>query len=540
MNKTISINLSGMLFNLEELAYEKLSKYLAQLKRSFEGTEGRDEILADIESRIAELFADKLKNKQVILEKEVDEVIAVLGAPEEYETEKADYSSTNRGNINYEYSDARRLFRDPENSVFGGVCSGIGHYFGIDAVWLRLAFVIALFFAGTGPLLYIILWIVLPKANTTAEKLQMRGERVNIENIEKKIREEAERIKVKAGEFGNKARTEFNNANAGARIGGFVNEFLHLIFNFIKGITKIIGRTLGIFLLLIGGMLLLGLIGSLATKGTFFTGNELEGMTVFKIGDFLDVFFESGLQKDLFVIGIILLIVTPVIGLILLGLRLVIYPRVNLTWPASVNGTLFIAGLVLCIVTGAMLLSDFSAKGRRIDPVELRSSASDTLKIAVQPNSELAIKQFANIDNWRFYLDDEDHFITGRVRLNIIKATNEKLAMSVSRAARGTDKKQAIETANNIKYFVKQESNTIFFNPYFTLPAESKWRRQKLEFTLEMPEGSFIYIDKGLEEILNDIPNTQNMDDDEMSGHTWIMGKEGLSCLSCPIEETIF
>jgi phage shock protein PspC (stress-responsive transcriptional regulator) len=541
MNKTISINLSGMLFNLEELAYEKLSKYLAQLKRSFEGTQGKDEILADIESRIAELFTEMLKNKQVILEKEVDEVIAVLGAPEEYETEKEDYSNTSsRTNANYEYSDSRRLFRDPENSVFGGVCSGVGHYFGIDAVWLRLAFVIALFFAGTGPLLYIILWIVLPKANTTAEKLQMRGERVNIENIEKKIREETERIKVKAGEFGNKARNELNNANVGARVGGFVNEFLHLIFNFIKGITKVIGRTLGLFLLLAGGMLLLALIGAFATKGIFFTGNEMGGMSVFKIGDFLDVFFESGLQQDLFIIGVVLLLITPVIGLILLGLRLVIYPRVSLTWPASVNGMLFIAGLVLCIVTGAMLLTDFSAKGRRIDPVEVRNTKSDTLRIAVQPNSELNIKQFAHIDNWRFYLDDEDHFITGRVRLNIIKSQNEELLMSVNRSARGTDKKQAIETANKIKFFVKQENNTLYFNPYFTLPGDSKWRRQRLEFTLEMPEGSFIYIDKGLEKILNDIPNTQNMDDDEMSGHTWIMGKEGLSCLSCPIEETIF
>ncbi|MEX1189549.1 MAG: PspC domain-containing protein [Bacteroidia bacterium] len=540
MNKTISINLSGLLFNLEEVAYEKLLKYLSQIRRSFEATQGKEEILADIESRIAELFTEKLKDKQVIVEKEVDEVIEILGAPEQYETEDNEPQPSSRAYSGYESSDTRRLYRDPENSVFGGVCSGIGHYFGIDAVWLRLAFVIALFFAGTGPLLYIILWIILPKAHTTAEKLQMRGERVNIENIERRIREEAERLKNKAGEFGDRTRNELNNANVGARLGGFVNEFLHAIFNFLKGVTKVMGKTLGLIFLFIGGSALLLLLASLVTSGTFFVGGDVEGMSVFKLGDFLGVFFNSGLQQDLFILGLILLAVTPVIGMIIIGLKLLIYPRISMSWPASVNGMLFIAGLVLCIVTSAMLLSDFSAKGRRIDPVEVNLPNTDTLRIAFQPDSDLNIKQFASIDNWRFYLDDEEHYVTGRVRLNISKSTTNEISLIVSRFARGSDKKEAIETANSIKYFLKQDNNTLFLNPYFTLPGDGKWRRQRLEFTLELPEGSFIQLDQGLEKVLNDVPNTQNMDDDEMIGHTWIMGKEGLSCLSCPVEEEMF
>lgn len=544
MNKTISVNLSGLLFNLEEVAFEKLAAYLNQLKKSFEGTTGKEEILADIESRIAELFTEKIQDKQVILEKEVDEVIEILGAPEQYETDDDTQSESTSGksytHTYYEETTSRRLFRDSENSVFGGVCSGVAHYFGTEAVWLRLAFVIALFFAGTGPLLYIILWIVIPKATTTAEKLQMRGERVNIENIEKRIKEEAERIKKKAGEFGDKAKNDLNSSNIGSRAGGFINEFIYAILNFLKSFGKVIGKTIGLFLLVIGGISLLAIIISFITSGAFIIGNDSGNFSIFRLADFLDIFFESGLQQDLFILGIILLLVTPVIGIILLGLRLIIYPRVSLAWPASVNGMLFIGGLLLSIVTAAMLINDFSSRGKRIDSVGLTTITSDTLSITVQPDSDLNIKQFATIDHWRFYLDDEEHFVTGNVRLNIEKSTSNNFGLNVTRTARGTDKKEAIKTASAIKYFIRQDKNIVYINPNFNLANSEKWRRQRLEFTLEMPVGKFVYLDKNLEDVINDIPNLQDMDDDEMAGHTWIMGEQGMSCVSCPLEEEVF
>ncbi|HPH83793.1 MAG TPA: PspC domain-containing protein, partial [Flavobacteriales bacterium] len=249
MNKTISINLSGMLFNLEEAAYERLHRYLQQIRKSFEGTDGQDEIVGDIESRIAELFAERLKNKQVILEQEVIDVIAIMGEPETYkDEEEAPTSGSNPGNQNYDAYQSRRLFRDPDDAVLGGVCSGLGYYFGLDPVWLRLAFVIALFFAGSGPLLYIILWIVLPKANSTAEKLQMRGEQVNIENIERRIKEEAARFRERAEAFGEEARQGFKNANVHGRLGSFMEEFSAVFLGFFRRIILFMGRSFGVFL----------------------------------------------------------------------------------------------------------------------------------------------------------------------------------------------------------------------------------------------------------------------------------------------------
>ncbi|MEX2589913.1 MAG: PspC domain-containing protein, partial [Chitinophagales bacterium] len=195
MNKTLSINLNSLVFQIDEIAYEKLSNYLKAIANRFEGMEGADEITSDIEARIAEMFSEKLSNtKQVISLADVESVIEVMGRPEDFETIEdeleADPAAT-KGK-----KSPRKLFRDTENSIVGGVCSGISAYLGIsDPIFLRLIFLIAFFGFGSGFLLYIILWIVIPEAKTASDKLHMRGEAINVSNIEKTIKEEFDNIK---------------------------------------------------------------------------------------------------------------------------------------------------------------------------------------------------------------------------------------------------------------------------------------------------------------------------------------------------------
>ena len=250
MNKTISINLSGMLFYLEENAYNRLYHYLNEIRQCFVGTDGGDEIIQDIEARIAELFAKYIVSKQVILEKEVDEVIGIMGEPEVYTDDEAKTQKPNDEKENKERGSIKRLYRDSDDAVLGGVCSGIAYYFGIDPVWLRLGFVIALFLAGSGPLLYIILWIVIPKANTTAEKLQMRGEKVNIENINRRIKEEAKIFKERAQAFGEDASKGFRKANVHGRLGEFIQEFTGIIFKAFRRVLLFMGRSIGVIFIL--------------------------------------------------------------------------------------------------------------------------------------------------------------------------------------------------------------------------------------------------------------------------------------------------
>ena len=194
MNKTININLGGIFFHIDEMAYQKMKNYLNAIRRSLsDDPKGRDEIITDIESRIGELLSEKVKDvRQVINEGDIDEVIEVMGKPEDYMVDEDVFSDDNYSS--YGSTRSKKLYRDGDDKFLGGVSSGLAHYFNIDVIWVRLAWLIAAFGFGFGFILYLILWILLPQANTTSEKLEMEGEEVNISNIEKKIKEELKEL----------------------------------------------------------------------------------------------------------------------------------------------------------------------------------------------------------------------------------------------------------------------------------------------------------------------------------------------------------
>ena len=166
MNKTVNINLAGVFFHIDENAYAKLQRYLSAIKRSFEGVTGEDEIIADIEARISELFSSKIQDaRQVISLKELDEVIAVMGQPEDYMVDDdifddAPASNKSKRSSSSSSGNGKKLYRDTENAYIGGVSSGLGHYFGIDSLWIRLGWVfLVLVGFGSPILIYILLWI---------------------------------------------------------------------------------------------------------------------------------------------------------------------------------------------------------------------------------------------------------------------------------------------------------------------------------------------------------------------------------------------
>ena len=193
MKKTFSINLNGIVFNIDEDAYDKLQLYLSSIERHFSKEEERKEIIVDIEARLAEIFSGKIKpTKQVINVDDVDDVIRMMGQPGDFADEESEEIPKEDPLYHKKY---RRMYRDPDSRVIGGVCSGLSAYFGIDPVFLRLIFLIAFFGFGVGLLIYLILWIVLPEARTTAQKLEMRGEKVNVSNIGNFVKDEFNNMK---------------------------------------------------------------------------------------------------------------------------------------------------------------------------------------------------------------------------------------------------------------------------------------------------------------------------------------------------------
>ena len=178
MKKAITVNIGGFCFVVEEDAYSRLDHYLNSFRATISNKQDIAEIMEDIEARIAEIFHETLKSPQQVVDMRlVNRVISQLGYPEgapRAEEQKTVESSSKA---------SKRLFRDPDHTMLAGVCSGLGAYFNVDLTLVRVIFLVALFFGGASFWVYIIMWIVVPKANTIAEKLQMRGEAVTAENI---------------------------------------------------------------------------------------------------------------------------------------------------------------------------------------------------------------------------------------------------------------------------------------------------------------------------------------------------------------------
>jgi phage shock protein PspC (stress-responsive transcriptional regulator) len=191
MKITVSINLGGYSFNIDEDAYGELKRYLKSLEIHFAGEESSSEILSDIETRMAELFRTRLSAfKQVITMEDVRYAISVLGTPEDISDNEG--TSTRE---KFSIPGYHRMYRDPDKRIIGGVCAGMGAYWSIDPWILRVIFLVATMMGGLGILIYLILYIVLPEAKTTSQKIEMKGNPVNIHNIKESVKKEFENVR---------------------------------------------------------------------------------------------------------------------------------------------------------------------------------------------------------------------------------------------------------------------------------------------------------------------------------------------------------
>lgn len=189
MKITVSINLGGYSFNIDDDAYAELKAYLKNLETHFAGEDSSAEIMSDIESRMAELFRARMGQRQVVSIEDVRYVISVLGNPEDMSDNGP---TSSKGHQSRRY---RRMYRNPDQRIIGGVCSGLGAYFGIEPVIVRILFIILAFLGALGIILYLILYIVLPEARTTAQKIEMKGNPVNIQNITDTVKKEFDNVR---------------------------------------------------------------------------------------------------------------------------------------------------------------------------------------------------------------------------------------------------------------------------------------------------------------------------------------------------------
>ncbi len=349
MIKTVSINLGGIVFQIDEDAYEALSKYLNDLTQYYKYTEGRDEIVSDIESRLAELFNESFAKSgfSVISMGDVEEVIDIMGRPEDFgdaeesEEERREGASKKKVTDDTIYT-SKRLYRNPDDAIIAGVCSGLSTYFGIeDPIWIRLAFIVlTLGSFGIAPIAYVILWAILVPAETAAQKLHMKGEPINVNNLEKKIKEELERA-------GNNLKGFADNQKSK----GVLGKFVHFIGKLFGGAAIILWKIVKVvFIIFVIGMLIAFVFTLISALISFLIALPV----AFKY------IFSSSFAWILGAIGGVLTLGIPLFLLIYLPFRYWKRDREHSKFVLPAVGVLFFVGLISLAISSAEVASYFS------------------------------------------------------------------------------------------------------------------------------------------------------------------------------------
>lgn len=590
MKKNISINISGIIFHIEEDGYEQLRNYLDTINKYFSSYEDSAEIIADIESRIAEIFLAKLKDgKQVITATDVQSLMATMGSIQDFEAieeepktfreeeKKYQYTDNPESGATYQsrklYRDSKRkilggvaagianhfnvdplwirlimiilffdvfislsigsvvfigyilcwiivpasdtieedkkikkMFRNPDDRVLGGVSGGLAAYFGVDATVVRLIFVISIFLGGAGLIIYFILWIITPEAKSLTDKMQMQGEPVTLSNIETNIKKS---LHVKEDE----------EENILVKILLFPFRLIAIIFS---GLAKALGPLLlfvveairvifGLFIILFAVVLLFSLF--VATGVLFnFLGNDFNFLTPV-IHDFpLDLFHRS-FPVSLFFSSFFALLV-PAIALALLGMgvlakRMVIIPMVG--WSLF---AIWIISLVGLAFTLPYTVSSFS------DEATYRTEKVFNLedKMAV-----LALKETGM----------EDYEATS---LTLLGYEEEDYKLVQKFFSRGSSRQNALSNAKMVTYNVALEDSVFYFDSNIKFKDEAIFRGQELDMILYIPYNKPFRMKEDLKHIIRNTIYQSGHTVEQMEGNEWMFTENGLQCITCPDE----
>lgn len=577
MKQVININFQGRVVPIEVSAYEILKRYTESLNHHFAEEEGRDEIINDIENRIGELFHEKIsQGATCITDEHVQGVIRSMGNPEEFddvqsaeenarktftdedrEEQKQTFTQTAPrrlfrsendkiiggvcgGLANYFGIDAvvmrilfiilafsfglgilpyiilwivvpsssiqeigaqrKKLYRDTEDKFLGGVCSGLGHYFGVQAWIPRLLFLLPLLgFAfrhsvdfgfvsfGFGPgafLIYIILWVILPEAKTTSDKLEMRGEKVDLNSIKNSVMQEMRDVQGRAEKFGKdfKEKATKTGQAMSSDINAFANRNKNSFGNVISTIVKVIAY------------FILGIITIVLIVVFFSLG--LVSIAVFPMKDFM---VAGGWQNILAWATLLFFIILPILGLIIWTIRKLMRTKRNSRLLNYSFGILWTLGWVCFFLLIALVGRDFkSTSSLPEQTVELTNPTVNKLIIKTGNPLNAAYYRKRLIRFTPFSGMEEDTLFVKNTEINIIKSPDTAFHVTVLKIANGSSRRNANEKAEKIDYKIVQFDSLLITDRGVAINKTDKFRNQRIMIAIFVPEGKEIRIERGV------------------------------------------
>lgn len=610
MKKIINVNLSGRVIPIEDSAYEKLQAYIESLRRYFINEEGRDEIINDIEGRIAELLHEKVrKGAEAIDDNHIEEIITSMGRVEDFEAEEKESAGSipsaaatassqqqqaGEGASYAEYKKERsKLYRDTSDKMIGGVCSGIASYLGIDPAIVRILFAIVSFggfglgflayiilwvilppkdlegFSGkrlyrnpddkvisgvagglaayfgrnvaiirlifAGPLIlnilfsilswpffhegsfvpnivagsltgtfilaYVVLWIVLPEATSEYQKMEMRGEKVDVNRIRQNVREGVDsmkermkgwsaEVKESAQNFGNKAR-EFANTQGKT----FSQDVRETARSTGRGIGHVIGVIFKAFFLIIFGTIAFALFVALI-------GILIGGVSVWPMKNFII----DGTWQNLYGWGtLILFLGVPVIGFIVWVLRRIMRVKSQNNYVSWIFGGLWAIGWVCVTLFVASLMNDFRASNYKEQGTEMQITQPASGKMIVQV-SEPALEYsgsmpWVDIDGEGFDITHDTLKIANVEIRDVSKSNDGNYHVTIKRYSNGRSVTDAEIRARKIQYTATFRDSVLDLGSSLSIDKNSKYRGQQIEIWIQVPAGKKIRFDETLDKL---------------------------------------
>lgn len=583
MKQVININFQGRVVPIETTAFEILKNYTDSLGRHFANEEGKEEIINDIESRIGELFQERLtKGATCITDDDVNAIINSIGRPEDFEpmdetqpasAAAASSSSSNQQQSGPTFTGNKRLYRNENDKVLGGVCSGLANYFNIDVVIARIIFVVLLFsgvgfltyiimwvavpstasaeiggtrkklfrdpdekmiagvcsgignyfginpwiprvlfllpflsflsrwghwggfwdfgdvirftFSPTSLIVYIILWIVIPEALTTSEKLEMKGEKVDMHSIKNSVMEEMKGVGKKASNFGKEAS-------------GVINEKAKVmasdVQNFSRrsrgGLGNVIAMIAKIFAYFIIGCVCFGLVMGLFGLGILSIG-------VFPLKDFI----LKGSWENFYAWGtLVLFIAVPIIGIITWLIRRIAKMRSNSKILRLTFGSLWTLGWVCIVMLFATVTRDFKTSSR-LDDQNVVLTNPQISKLVVSSSLPFTKKYYGRnwlrLEPFENVIDDDTAYVRN-VYVQIAKSPNDSFQVTMKKTSRGYDRKDANNLASLINFNVVQKDSILLLDKGIAINKTDKFRNQMVIITVLVPVGKQIRVNKGI------------------------------------------
>ncbi len=495
MKKSYSVNISGIIFQVDEDAYDKLNRYLDRLDLHFADTQGKEEIIADIEQRIAEMVMNKLGDQnRVVTLVIIEDIIRTLGEPADFDD---NIQEPPQSSGRYR----KRLYRDPDDKVLGGVASGMGAYFNTDPIWFRIGFIALTIFGGSGILIYLVLWLIVPEARTTAERLEMRGEPININNIERTIKEEMNDLRSRFGNWKQGKGYRKKKDPTGRVIESAGQIFVTLTVLFAKILAGVIGFSIIVSLI--------ALFFALFVPGISFHGFPF--IYDVSVHDFLTALTGSSGVAWIVLLSLVLIILLPLLGLLWTGIRLLFgRPRAGKLPGVAFSGLWIVAILFITVIT-IININDFSTKGFVTKTETISVKPNDTLIIGMTGlNTVLWIdddEESGNFRTLKIKHDGGSHIVLGKSVIEFRQSNDDSVVITSIRRARGDGHSTAKERAEEIIHTISVKDNRIDIEKYFSTTPGSLFRNQEVKINIYIPENHVFIFDPVLQQSNDQIKN---------------------------------